>query len=84
MFFGLIFLRILFIASMVFIIGYIFGNWSARPALRTLARISTILVIVLFIGTNVLAFRFRAWHGRHFNGPANCGWYQKDSTAINR
>jgi hypothetical protein len=69
---------------MVFIIGYIFGNWSTRPALRTIARISTILVIVLFIASNVLLFRSRPWHGHHFNGPENCGWYQKDSTVINR
>ncbi len=84
MFFGFVLLRILFVASMVFIIGYVFGNFSARPALRTITRIATILVIVLFRASNAFFFRSRAWHGQHHDGRGNCGWYQQDSARVGR
>ncbi|NLR58372.1 hypothetical protein HGH93_09700 [Chitinophaga polysaccharea] len=66
---GLVFiiiLRILFAACMVFIIGYVFGGFSKKPALRTITKVAAILVIILFIGTNVLLMRFAF---RHANGP---------------
>lgn len=62
----IIILRILFAACMVFIIGYVFGGFSKKPALRTITKVAAILVIVLFIGTNVLLMRFAF---RHANGP---------------
>ena len=65
---------------MVFIIGYVFGNFSTRPALRTIAKITTILVIVLFIVSNILFFRFAAWDHHAFNGHANLGWCTRDTT----
>lgn len=52
-----ILLRVLFAASMVFIIGYIFGGFSKNPTLRVFAKIAAILVIVLFIATNILLMR---------------------------
>jgi len=48
--FGIIILiRVLFAASMVFIIGYVFGGFSKKATLRTITKIASILVIVLFI-----------------------------------
>jgi len=60
-----ILLRVLFAASMVFIIGYIFGGFSKKPALRTLAKIAAILVIVLFIATNILLTRMAIRQGNN-------------------
>lgn len=54
----LILIRILFAVSMVFIIGYIFGGFSKKPSLTVFSKIAAILVIVLFIGSNVLLMRF--------------------------
>jgi len=76
-----IFLRVLFVASMVFIVGYVFGGFSKKPALVTITRVAVILSILLFIATNLLAFRFNAW--RHHGGrQQNCGWYQQDSVDV--
>lgn len=82
MFWGImILIRILFITGMVFIIGYVFGNFSTRPVLRTITKITTILVIVLFIVSNILFFRFAAWDHHAFNGHRNQGWCIQDTTA---
>ncbi len=75
-----ILMRLLFIASMVFIIGYIYGSFSKKPALTTLARISAILVIVLFIGSNLFFLRFGSRHYGYAHGKGYCGYYHKDST----
>lgn len=53
----IILLRILFVACMVFIIGYVFGGFSKKPALRTITRVATILAIVLFLITNAFFMR---------------------------
>lgn len=54
----IIFLRILFAACMVFIIGYVFGGFSKRPVLARITKVAAILAIVLFIGMNVAMMRF--------------------------
>ena len=78
--FGIILLiRVLFIACMVFIIGYVFGNFSTKPALRTITKISSILLIVLFIASNILFFRFATWNHHAFNGHAHYGWCVQDT-----
>ncbi len=59
--------RILFAACMVFVIGYIFGGFSKKPVLARFARIASILVIVLFISTGALFFRFGWRHGAYNN-----------------
>ncbi|KAA2238493.1 hypothetical protein F0L74_19920 [Chitinophaga agrisoli] len=76
MFFVLIILlRILFIASMVFIIGYVFGPFAKKRTLTVFARIAAILVIVLFIATNIFAFRLnRGYAGHHSRYDRHC-WY---------
>ncbi|HXL54835.1 MAG TPA: hypothetical protein VN958_01175 [Chitinophagaceae bacterium] len=79
--FGIIILiRILFAACMVFIIGYVFGNFSKNATLATITKVASILAIVLFISANVLSFRFAPWH---YDGRNNCGYYQRDTT-VNR
>lgn len=79
--FGLIILiRVLFAACMVFIIGYVFGNFSKSATLATITKVASIVAIVLFISVNIFFFRFGGWRNSNFNGKNNCGWYQKDST----
>lgn len=71
MFFGLlIFARILFVACMVFIIGYIYGPFSRRRGLTVAARVAAIAIIFAFIMMNILAFRAGASHN---GGPWNRG-----------
>ncbi|MBO9613013.1 MAG: hypothetical protein J7619_09975 [Dyadobacter sp.] len=74
MFFGLlIFARILFVACMVFIIGYIYGPFSQRRGLTIAARVAAIAIIFAFIMMNIFAFR-AASHGGpwHHHGHWNC------------
>jgi hypothetical protein len=67
----IIFTRLLFIACMVFILGYVFGPFAGKPVLRTITRVAAILVVILFIVTNVFAMRgFRGWH--HHEGKPIC------------
>ncbi|MHA4739919.1 hypothetical protein [Dyadobacter sp. MSC1_007] len=75
MFFGLlIFARILFVACVVFIIGYIYGPFSQRRGLTIAARIAAIAIIFAFIMMNIFAMRSSRgrWqhddpsHGRHW------------------
>ena len=75
----IILIRVLFAACMIFIIGYVFGNFSKSATLKTITRIASILAIVLFISANIFLFRFGGWHHRNLNGKNNCGWYQRDS-----
>lgn len=58
----LIIARVLFIASIIFIIGYIFGGFSKKPVLKTLSRIAAILVIVAFIFMNISIGRGGRYH----------------------
>ncbi|HTE26167.1 hypothetical protein [Flavitalea sp.] len=63
---GIILTRLLFIASMVFIIGYVFGNFSKSKTLTRFTKVAAILAIILFIATNIFAFRSANWrHGEH-------------------
>lgn len=76
----IILIRVLFAACMVFIIGYVFGNFSKNATLATITKVASILAIVLFISANIFFFRFSGWRNGNFSGKNNCGWYQKDST----
>ncbi|RBL92778.1 hypothetical protein [Chitinophaga flava] len=67
----LILLRILFAACMVFIIGYIFGGFSRKRVLANISKVAAILVIVLFIGMNVLLMR--AAFRQFSDGWRGCG-----------
>ena len=80
MFVILILTRVLFVASMVFIIGYVFGSFSKSKTLTTITKVATILAIVLFIGSNIFLFRLGGGaHGRH-NPNQPCYSWQDDST----
>jgi uncharacterized membrane protein len=81
--FIIILMRVLFVASMVFIIGYVFGGFSKKPALAAITKVAVILSIVLFIASNILAFRFGGWRHRN-GGKYECSWQQKDSVAVHR
>lgn len=77
-----ILIRVLFVASMVFIIGYVFGHFSRNRTLRTLTKVASILLIVLFIGMNALFFRFSGRQGwRHH---AAYGWHCEADSTIHR
>ena len=83
MFFVLMILsRILFVASMVFILGYVFGNFSKSTTLKTITKVASLLVIVLFFAANAFFFRFGGWRhaGNHYRG--DCYVTQKDSLHI--
>jgi hypothetical protein len=82
MYFGIIILiRILFTACMVFIIGYVFGNFSRSATLTTITKVASILAIVLFISANIFLFRFNTGHQGNFSRKNSCGWYQQDTTS---
>lgn len=80
-FVAIILTRILFAACMVFIIGYVFGNFSKKASLTTITKFAAILVIGLFISANILFFRFGGFHRGNFHGKYNCGW-RSDSTVV--
>ncbi len=80
MFFGIIILiRILFAACMVFVIGYVFGNFSKKPTLAAISKVASVLAIVLFISANIFFFRSNGWHRGNYYRKDNCGYYEKDS-----
>ncbi|HVI47469.1 MAG TPA: hypothetical protein VM802_21535 [Chitinophaga sp.] len=81
MFFPLfIIIRILFIACMVFIIGYVFGGFSKKRALTVITRVAAILVIVLFICTNIILMRGVWGHGDYRHG----GYYRHHCDSVSR
>ena len=68
MIFAFIFFRILFIACMVFIIGYVFGPFARNRTLTVITRVAAILAVVLFLSANALFFRFGGWRAGHHPG----------------
>ncbi|MEO7801028.1 MAG: hypothetical protein ABIR81_03470 [Ginsengibacter sp.] len=69
---------------MVFIIGYVFGNFSKSKSLTTLTKVAAVSAIVLFIATNVFAFRFNGWRNQNGHGHYNCARDSGDATWHNR
>jgi hypothetical protein len=67
MFALLIISRILFVASIVFIIGYIFGGFAKRKSLRIISRVAAITIIFAFISLNILLAGSR-------RGNFHCPW----------
>jgi len=53
----IIIVRLLFAASMVFILGYVFGGFSKNRSLTRLTRVAAILIIVLFVAANIFFMR---------------------------
>lgn len=56
--------RILFAVCMVFVLGYVFGNFSKTRTLTAISKIASILLIVLFIFSSTLSARFGRWDGQ--------------------
>ena len=82
MFFGIILSRVLFIACMVFILGYVFGNFSKSRTLTRITKVASILAIALFIVGNIFLLRSDGWrHGNRYL-KNDCFVSQKDSTVI--
>jgi hypothetical protein len=76
----IIIVRILFAACMVFVIGYVFGNFSKRKTLVTISKVAAILAIVLFIAANGILMRFGGWHHGYHGGHGHYYNLPKDST----
>lgn len=64
--------RVLFVASMIFIIGYVFGNFSRHRSLTRITKVATIVAIIYFIGTNIFFARM-GW-GHRVRHNADYGW----------
>jgi hypothetical protein len=64
---------------MVFILGYVFGNFSQKKELTTLTKVASILVIVLFVFAGV-AGRPNGHHRLHHH--EHCDQAVKDSTNL--
>jgi hypothetical protein len=67
-----ILIHVLFIACMVFIIGYVFGPFSGKRSLTVITRIAAILVIVLFIAGHFFFMGTR-------DGSRGCFWHRDHS-----
>ena len=73
--------RVLFVASMVFIVGYVFGGFSKNATLTTISKVAVVLAIVLFIANNVFLFRMGRWNHRH-QGAHGCVYNTKDTSRL--
>jgi hypothetical protein len=59
--------RVLFVASTVFILGYVFGNFSKSRTLTQITRVAAVVLIVSFIGSNMAFFRAAGWRYGNFH-----------------
>ena len=73
--------RVLFVASMVFIVGYVFGGFSKNATLTTISKVAVVLAIVLFIANNVFLFRTGRWNHR-YQGAHGCVYNTKDTSRL--
>jgi len=77
--------RLLFITSMVFIMGYVFGNFSKSATLTKITKVASIFILAAFIAANIMFFRSdRGWRCGNFNRSDSFENYhhQKDSTTV--
>ncbi|HWV75628.1 MAG TPA: hypothetical protein VN040_28115 [Pseudosphingobacterium sp.] len=86
MFFGIfIFTRLLLVASMVFIVGYVFGSFAKNKSLTIITKVATVLIIVIPILTGVF---FVSSGGRFHRGDHHvkdtCHFQHPDSTMRNK
>ena len=59
--------RLLLIASLVFILGYIFGGFSRSVRLTRITKVAAIVLVVTFVWANLAFFRFGGWRYGNFN-----------------
>lgn len=74
--------RILLIASMVFIIGYVFGNFSKSRVLTRMTKVASMLLVLFFIGMNIFLGRFATRNGMRQH--AAYGWHCQDGDSTTR
>ena len=74
--------RILFAACMIFVLGYIFGNFSKTKTLTVISKIASVLLIVLFIFSSSMSARFGRWDGQGRRPHQNCESVAQDSTDL--
>jgi len=74
--------RILFIASMIFIFGFVFGNFSKNRTLATITKVASVLTLVLFLSTNIFLFRFRGVNRENRHHHYGCYYDSKDSVSV--
>lgn len=83
MFLGFILFRILLLIGLIFIVGYVFGDFSKNKALSTITKVSTLLLLTGFLISSVFMFRFGG--PRHFannkNRQIDCPYFKKEPTA---
>jgi len=72
--------RVLLVASLVFIIGYVFGNFSKNRTLTRITKVASILLVISFIGMNIAFGRFAARNGMRNHPAWGCQTQQADST----
>ena len=77
--------RLLFIASIVFILGYVFGNFSRSARLTRITKVAAVFLVISFIAANAFFFRFnRGWRYGNFRNnyryENNC--VQKDTSVV--
>ena len=75
--------RVLLVASLVFILGYVFGNFSRNRTLTRITKVASIVLVVLFIGMNIAFGRFAARHGMRQHAAWGCQYQKADSTIRN-
>ncbi len=75
-------MRLLLITSIVFIIGYVFGNFSKSVILTRFTKISSIFIAIAFVASSFFFFRFGGWRHENFNHKDRfeCWQQQQDST----
>jgi hypothetical protein len=81
----LILARLLFIASMVFILGYVFGNFSKNARLVRVTKVAAVFLVISFIASNILFFRWNnGWrYGNYYkNHRFETHCVQHDSTIV--
>lgn len=59
--------RLLLIGCLVFIFGYIFGNFSRSARLTRITKVASVLLLLSFIGINALFFAAKGWRYGNFN-----------------
>jgi hypothetical protein len=72
--------RVLLVASLVFILGYVFGNFSRNRTLTRITKVASILLVVMFIGMNIAFARFAARNGMRQPAAWGCEYQKADST----
>lgn len=77
--------RLLLITSLVFVIGYVFGNFSKNKTLARITKASSIFLAIAFVASSFFFFRFGGWRHGNFNKQErlNC-WNQPQDSLLKK